>query len=76
MKNQAEASIVIDGVTYDLVLGGEYSDEERAELGYPSRGAKCSCKRCSCDNEGDVGTLERPICGCCLADCPDVHSEA
>ena len=24
----------------------------------------------------DVGSVEHPICGCCLADCPDVHPHA
>ena len=66
-------SIVIDGVTYDLALEGELGDAERVGRGYPPRGLKCSCTRCSCENEGDVGALEHPICGCCLADCPDVH---
>ncbi|MBK8445274.1 MAG: hypothetical protein IPL41_00695 [Micropruina sp.] len=42
-------------------------------------GIRCECQHpgCSCTNDADLilsdGTC---VCGCCLADCPDVHGGA
>lgn len=35
----------------------------------------CRCPDCECTNTTDilVGDDDTPMCGCCLADCPDVH---
>src|SRR5690349_8972673 len=34
----------------------------------------CACPDCTCRNFGDIITNSgRPMCGCCMADCPDVH---
>lgn len=36
---------------------------------------QCPCLDCECTNTTDllVGDNNTPMCGCCLADCPDVH---
>lgn len=67
--------VVLGGIEYDVVFASEVSDNQRIELGLPARGTGCSCDECACDNQADAGTIERPMCGCCLADCPDVHPE-
>lgn len=37
--------------------------------------AVCRCPRqCGCGNTTDLLAGDVPYCGCCLADCPDVHS--
>lgn len=35
----------------------------------------CRCPDCECTNTTDllVGDGATPMCGCCLADCPQVH---
>lgn len=33
----------------------------------------CGCPDCTCPNPGDIDLGNGPMCGCCLADCPDVH---
>lgn len=65
--------VVLGGVEYDIVFASEISDDRRLKLDLPARGTRCSCGDCVCENEADAGTVERPFCGCCLADCPDVH---
>ncbi|QAY60000.1 hypothetical protein ET475_08345 [Microbacterium protaetiae] len=76
MKNQGDESIEIDGVIYEVAFSSELDDAQRADLGLPARGTMCACSRCACENEADAGRIEHPICGCCLADCPDVHPPA
>ena len=76
MKNQGGTSIVLDGVAYEVVFSEDLTDSQRSERGLPPRGTRCGCDRCECQNEADIGTVEDPICGCCLADCPDVHPDA
>jgi hypothetical protein len=76
MENQDDTSIVLDGVIHGVVFSGDLSDAERSAQGFPPKGTKCACSKCSCENEADVGSVEHPICGCCLADCPDVHPDA
>lgn len=39
------------------------------------RGTLCSCPDCACTNEADIDLGRGPVCGCCAADCPDVHGE-
>lgn len=56
-----------------VLFSAELSDHDRARPDHPARGTACACPDCSCANEADVGTPAHPICGCCLADCPDVH---
>lgn len=65
--------VVLDGIEYDVVFASEVGDERRAELDLPARGTGCSCIVCVCENEADAGSVAHPMCGCCLADCPDVH---
>ena len=43
-----------------------------AELGVPE-GQMCQCDECFCINEAGVPAGELFLCGCCMADCPDVH---
>lgn len=38
-------------------------------------GRKCTCPICTCGNEADLDLGRGPVCGCCAADCPDVHGE-
>lgn len=76
MKNLDERTVEIDGERYDIVFSSNLDDAKRAEWGMPARGTKCACERCVCTNEADCGSAEHPICGCCLADCPDAHPEA
>lgn len=38
--------------------------------------AKCRCERCTCTDPADLTVGGMPLCGCCAADCPDVHGEA
>lgn len=33
----------------------------------------CAGSDCHCGNTADCGTVKHPICGCRLADRPDVH---
>lgn len=73
MQNSEKTKIVIDGIAHDVTFADEFDDAERAEAGLPPRGSACSCRRCVCANEADTGTLAVPLCGCCRADCPDVH---
>lgn len=68
--------IELDGVSYDVLPAGELGDSQRKAWNLPPRGTLCACPLCSCVNEADVGSVEHPICGCCLADCPDVHPDA
>lgn len=76
MKNRVpDRTVVIDGIEYDIVFASEVSDDQRLEMDLPARGTRCSCKDCVCENKADAGTVEHPYCGCCLADCPDVHPE-
>lgn len=67
--------VVLGGVEYDVVLASEVDDDRPIETGLPSRGTVCSCSRCACVNEADAGSAAHSICGCCLADCPDVCPE-
>lgn len=69
----ADRVVVLGGVEYDVVFASEVGDERRAELDLPARGTGCSCIDCVCENEADAGSVAHPMCGCCLADCPDVH---
>lgn len=73
MEKQDEVQIEFDGVSYTVVFSGDLDDEALTELGLPAAGTRCACDRCECTNEADTGTPEHPICGCCRADCPDVH---
>lgn len=76
MKNgESDRVVVLGGIEYDVVFASEASDGRRIELDLPVRGTRCSCTDCVCENEADAGTREHPFCGCCLADCPDVHPE-
>lgn len=63
--------VVLGGIEYDVVFASEVADERRAELDLPARGTGCSC--IVCENEADAGSVAHPMCGCYLADCPDVH---
>lgn len=38
-------------------------------------GRPCECPDCECVNDADIQfeNSERALCGCCIADCPDVH---
>lgn len=75
MKNQDQhRTVVLGGIEYDIVFASEVDDEQRIELNLPARGTRCSCARCVCENAADAGSLARPMCSCCLADCADVHS--
>lgn len=38
-------------------------------------GVACTCRRCVCTETAEV-VLGAPLCGCCAADCPDVHRGA
>ena len=73
MQNAEERFIEIDGVRFEVQFASEMTDEERQQLGMPARGTPCACPDCTCTNESDMGTPEHPRCGCCVADCPDVH---
>ncbi|GAA3932544.1 hypothetical protein GCM10022383_08820 [Microbacterium soli] len=73
MENQAEETVELDGVEYALTFVGDLDDEQRVAQGMPPRGTACGCQECSCANEADLWWGGSPICGCCLADCPDVH---
>ena len=75
MQIQPDTLVEIDGELHEIFFVSDLSDAERVERGYPPKGTKCACDRCACDNEGDAGTIESPICGCCRADCPDAHPE-
>ena len=40
----------------------------------PAETTACQCPQgCGCGNDADLVYGEIAICGCCLADCPDVH---
>lgn len=76
MKNQdQDRTVVLGGIEYDIVFASEVTNEHRIELNLPARGTGCSCARCDCQNEADAGSVARPMCGCCRADCPDVHPD-
>lgn len=37
-------------------------------------GTACQCpENCGCGNDADLIDNGIPVCGCCMADCPDVH---
>lgn len=36
---------------------------------------RCTCPHCTCGNGADIDLGRGPVCGCCAADCPDVHGE-
>lgn len=36
----------------------------------------CDCTRCTCSEPADFTFGGVPLCGCCAADCPDVHGAA
>ena len=76
MKKLPGTFVEFDGELHEIISIGDLSDAERAAQDIPPRGTKCACDRCTCENEGDSGTIENPICGCCRADCPDVHPDA
>ncbi|MGK0716835.1 hypothetical protein ACR5KS_12390 [Leucobacter sp. W1153] len=38
--------------------------------------AQCGCDRCTCTDPSDLTLAGVPLCGCCAADCPDVHGAA
>lgn len=73
MQNEDPVYVEADGERYKVVFSAELNNDERAALGHPAVGTPCACSRCTCSNDADMGTPEHPICGCCLADCPDVH---
>lgn len=74
MKNQDQDRVVVlGGIEYDIVFAPEIDDKQRFELDLPPRGTRCTCAVCLCENDADAGSVEHPMCGCCLADCPDVH---
>lgn len=76
MKNQdQDRTVVLGGIEYDIVFASEIDDEQRVGLDLPPRGTACRCAKCACANEADSGSVAHPLCGCCLADCPDVHPE-
>ncbi len=76
MKNEdSDRVVVLDGIEYDIVFASEVSDDRRIDLRLPARGTRCSCRDCARENHADAGTIEHPMCGCCLADRPDVHPE-
>lgn len=35
----------------------------------------CACERCTCTEPSDLTLGGVALCGCCAADCPDVHGE-
>lgn len=65
--------VVLGGIEYDVVFESEVGDERRAELDLPARGTGCSCIVCVCESEADASSVAHHMCGCCLAECPDVH---
>lgn len=67
--------MVLGGIEYNVVFASEVDDARRIELDLPVRRTRCSCGKCACENDADAGSTARPMCGCCLADCPDVHPE-
>lgn len=73
MQNDEEPTIEINGVQFSVSFTSDMTDEDRLRHGMPARGTICACPDCTCSNEADVGTPEDPRCGCCVADCPDVH---
>ena len=73
MPNQEATYVTLDGETHLVVFSADLTDAERAELGHPALGTRCACSDCNCANNADMGTQDHPICGCCLADCPDAH---
>jgi hypothetical protein len=73
MPDTEDLHIELNGKLQRVLFSADLSDYDRARLGHPARGTTCACPDCSCTNEADMGTPEHPICGCCLADCPDVH---
>jgi hypothetical protein len=74
MENQEQDRVVVlGGIEYDIVFASEVDDERRVELDLPSRGTTCSCDVCGCENDADAGSIAHPMCGCCLADCPEIH---
>lgn len=42
----------------------------------PEQEQSCACDRCTCADLADLTLGEVPLCGCCAADCPDVHGAA
>ena len=53
------------------------NEAQDAAPGYapmPPMGA-CTCEDCrgECGNQAEVQWSKGGICGCCMADCPDVH---
>lgn len=36
---------------------------------------RCGCDRCTCTEPSDLTLGGVALCGCCAADCPDVHGE-
>lgn len=60
--------------TSDVSVAGNTLDAMKVlDEGEPMR--PCRCPDCECTNVTDllVGGDDTPVCGCCLADCPDVH---
>lgn len=42
----------------------------------PDTSCACDFTGCRCDSDADFVTPRGvPLCGCCLADCPDVHDQ-
>jgi len=39
-------------------------------------GTVCACTRCACVNDAELVLGTVAMCGCCAADCPDVHEGA
>ena len=50
----------------------EFVTVTAADLGVPE-GQMCQCQECYCVDEADMPCGELFLCGCCMADCPDVH---
>ncbi|GGO92889.1 hypothetical protein GCM10011584_30340 [Nocardioides phosphati] len=47
-------------------------------MGEIEDGTRCGCPLCSCACGNDADLLAAdgtPLCGCCYADCPDVHDQ-
>lgn len=38
--------------------------------------AGCECARCECHEHAEINIGGARLCGCCAADCPDVHEGA
>lgn len=73
MPNQEATYVTLDGEKHLVRFSADLAGAKRAALGYPTQGTLCACPDCGCQNEADMGTQDDPICGCCLADCPDFH---